>query len=65
MVDVGGGVGSVTMALAATHRHLRYVVQDRAQVIEQAHDVSSYDEISALPSDRRPLALGPENARYY
>ncbi|PIL26737.1 hypothetical protein GSI_11151 [Ganoderma sinense ZZ0214-1] len=33
VVDVGGGVGSVTFRIAAAHPHLRYIVQDRAQTV--------------------------------
>ena len=40
VVDVAGGIGNLTMALAGTHKHLRYVVQDRPAVIKAAHDVS-------------------------
>lgn len=38
VVDVAGGIGNLTMALAGTHKHLRYVVQDRPAVINAAHD---------------------------
>ena len=34
VVDVGGGIGSTTMALADAHKHLRYIVQDRGAVIK-------------------------------
>lgn len=33
VVDVGGGIGSVTFRIAAAHPHLRYIVQDREQTI--------------------------------
>lgn len=39
VVDVAGGIGNLTMALTGTHKHLRYVVQDRPAVIKAAHDV--------------------------
>jgi hypothetical protein len=33
VVDVGGGVGTVTLMLAKSFPHLRYIVQDRAAVV--------------------------------
>ncbi|KAI0326190.1 S-adenosyl-L-methionine-dependent methyltransferase [Cubamyces sp. BRFM 1775] len=33
VVDVGGGIGSVSVQLAEPHPHLRLVVQDRAQTV--------------------------------
>lgn len=36
VVDVGGGVGAVTMGLAKTHTHLHYILQDLPQTIKQA-----------------------------
>lgn len=38
-VDVGGGVGTQAMRLAREFPHLKYVVQDRAEVIEQGKEV--------------------------
>lgn len=38
VVDVAGGVGNVSMTLIQKYPHLRYVVQDRAPVIQHAHD---------------------------
>ncbi|EKM56173.1 uncharacterized protein PHACADRAFT_122410 [Phanerochaete carnosa HHB-10118-sp] len=35
VIDVGGGVGSLAMALAKAHKHLRYVVQDRHAVAKE------------------------------
>ncbi|EKM56172.1 uncharacterized protein PHACADRAFT_196226 [Phanerochaete carnosa HHB-10118-sp] len=35
VVDIGGGVGSLTMILAKVHKHLRYVVQDRHAVAKE------------------------------
>ena len=34
VVDVGGGIGSTSMLLAKTFKHLRFVVQDREHVAE-------------------------------
>lgn len=42
VVDVAGGIGNLTMALAGVHKHLRYVVQDRPAVIEAAQQVSAH-----------------------
>ncbi|GJE88172.1 hypothetical protein PsYK624_042550 [Phanerochaete sordida] len=39
VVDVGGGVGNLTMALAREHPHLRYVVQDRHAVAQEAEQL--------------------------
>jgi O-methyltransferase domain len=33
VVDVGGGVGSTTLQLMKAYPHLRYLVQDRPNVI--------------------------------
>lgn len=41
IVDVGGGMGNLTMALSKAHKHLRYVVQDRAEVVQVADKVSN------------------------
>ena len=40
VVDVGGGVGNLTMALAKVHKHIKYVVQDRASVVAEGELVS-------------------------
>ncbi|EKM56175.1 uncharacterized protein PHACADRAFT_209657 [Phanerochaete carnosa HHB-10118-sp] len=39
VVDVGGGVGNFTMALAKAHKHLRYVVQDRHAVVKEGEQL--------------------------
>ena len=39
VVDVGGGVGNLTMALAKAHKHLRYVVQDRPPVVKEGEQL--------------------------
>lgn len=41
VVDVGGGIGSVTMALSQKYKHLKYVVEDRPAVVAEADGVSS------------------------
>ncbi|KAI1792209.1 S-adenosyl-L-methionine-dependent methyltransferase, partial [Ganoderma leucocontextum] len=35
VVDVGGGIGSTSMLLAHAFKHLKFVIQDRPQVVEQ------------------------------
>jgi hypothetical protein len=40
VVDVGGGVGTVTLLLAKSFPHLRYVVQDRPAVVPDGIKVS-------------------------
>ena len=45
IVDVGGGVGSQTLTLAKTFDHLKFVVQDRPSVIEEAASKVSAAEI--------------------
>lgn len=39
VVDVGGNLGTLTLLLAKTFPHLRYVVQDLPKVIPGAKDV--------------------------
>jgi hypothetical protein len=39
IVDVGGGLGHITMKLLQYHPNLKYIVQDRQPVIDQAHEV--------------------------
>lgn len=46
-VDVGGGVGTQAMILAREYPHLKYVVQDRAEVIANAKQVSQLSLVSA------------------
>ena len=42
IVDVGGGIGSQSMTLAQNHSHLRFVIQDRDSVVEDAVVVSHF-----------------------
>lgn len=65
VIDVAGGIGNLTMALASTHKHLRYVVQDRPAVIKAAFDVRCFLRLTSLSSpgclfstgNRRCLAM--------
>lgn len=66
VVDVGGGIGSSTLALAREFPHLRYVVQDRPSTIPLATNVSSspffsesFEIIQMNHSSGRPSSLPP------
>lgn len=39
-MDVGGGVGSVSMLLSQAHPHLKFAVLDRAAIIPDGENVS-------------------------
>ena len=39
MVDVGGGIGSVSVQLSQAYPHLRFVVEDRESVVSVAPKV--------------------------
>ena len=41
VVDVGGGIGSQAMVLAQSFNHLKFIVQDRKEAIEDAKKVRS------------------------
>ena len=43
VVDVGGGIGSFSLALAKENPHLKFVVQDRGPVVEEGIEVSDLD----------------------
>ena len=40
VIDVGGGIGNLTMELAKVHKHLHYIVQDRPGTVEEGKSVS-------------------------
>jgi len=50
VVDVGGGIGAMTKQLADNHKHLRYIVQDRAATIDDALKVWEAERPEALKS---------------
>lgn len=39
VVDVGGGLGHTTLNIAKEYKHLKFIVQDRPAVIDQAKQV--------------------------
>ncbi|EKM60303.1 uncharacterized protein PHACADRAFT_203537 [Phanerochaete carnosa HHB-10118-sp] len=55
IVDVGGGVGAQSLALAQNCPHLRFVVQDREQVTKDAAGFWNDKLPDALPSGRVEL----------
>ena len=50
VVDVGGGIGSQTMTLAQHYPRLRFIVQDRHEVLKEAVAVCYF------PWSMKPLA---------
>jgi len=48
VVDVGGGLGHITMKLLQYHPNLKYIVQDREPVIDQAHEVQFNSNLPML-----------------
>jgi hypothetical protein len=42
VVDVGGGIGSTTMVLAARYEHLNFVIQDREVVVDMGEKVGCF-----------------------
>jgi hypothetical protein len=41
VVDVGGGIGTVTKVLAKAHPHLKFIIQDQHKVVEDGLKVST------------------------
>jgi len=52
VVDVGGGVGAVSLALAKSHSHLKIVIQDRPAVVEEGKTVWKRDFPQAIETGR-------------
>ncbi|KAH9024027.1 S-adenosyl-L-methionine-dependent methyltransferase [Lactarius deliciosus] len=67
VVDVGGGVGSQSLALARRHPDLRFVVQDREAVLSDANEYWKKNMPDALDSGRVKLLglsfFNPQPAR--
>ncbi|KAH9024025.1 S-adenosyl-L-methionine-dependent methyltransferase [Lactarius deliciosus] len=55
VVDVGGGVGSQSLALARRHPDLRFVIQDREAVLSDANEYWKKNMPDALDSGRVKL----------
>ncbi|KAI0697894.1 O-methyltransferase [Cytidiella melzeri] len=55
VVDVGGGIGSQSMILAKTFDHLKFVVQDREEVVPDATKFWNANMPDALSSGRVTL----------
>jgi len=51
-VDVGGGVGTQTLLITKTHPHLKMVVQDQAELKDQAEEFWATKDPQAIPSGR-------------
>jgi tRNA1(Val) A37 N6-methylase TrmN6 len=49
IVDIGGGLGNLSLLLANDFPHLKYVVQDQETVVPEAEKVIS-DSLVSLPS---------------
>ncbi|KAM6501362.1 S-adenosyl-L-methionine-dependent methyltransferase [Amanita muscaria] len=52
VVDVGGGVGSATLAIARAYPHLKVIIQDRAPVVENGLEVWKKEFPEAIQSGR-------------
>jgi hypothetical protein len=48
VVDVGGDLGHITMKLLQYHPNLKYIVQDRVPIIDQAHEVQVNSNLLVL-----------------
>ncbi|KAI0346013.1 S-adenosyl-L-methionine-dependent methyltransferase [Trametopsis cervina] len=55
VVDVGGGIGSQSLALAKTFKHLNFVLQDRQPVLDSAQKFWAAQMPDAIPSGKVKL----------
>lgn len=58
VVDIGGGIGSVSVVLAQAYPHLKFVVEDRAPVVAIAREVSGSLQVRRSRSAYVVLGLG-------
>lgn len=65
VVDVGGGVGNLTMSLAKVYKHLRYVVQDRPGTAKEGEAVGTSFISMLLCRTDLYQALEEDHARLY
>ncbi|KAF7373971.1 hypothetical protein MSAN_00609600 [Mycena sanguinolenta] len=57
VVDVAGGVGWASLILARAHPHLRFVIQDQAQVVSHGNQIWERDLPEAITSGRVRLEV--------
>lgn len=57
IVDVGGGIGSQSMTLAQTYSHLKFIIQDRQEVVQSARQYWDGQLPGALSSERVKLQV--------
>ena len=59
MVDVGGGVGSVSLALAREYKNMKIVIQDQPAVVQAGIKVcQTFFESDILKPTHTTVALG-------
>ncbi|KAF7373911.1 hypothetical protein MSAN_00603500 [Mycena sanguinolenta] len=52
VVDVAGGVGWASLILARAHPHLRFVIEDQAQVVSHGNEIWERESPEAITSGR-------------
>ncbi|KAJ7795876.1 S-adenosyl-L-methionine-dependent methyltransferase [Mycena olivaceomarginata] len=52
IIDVAGGVGSASLILAHAHPHLRFVIEDQAQVVSHGNQIWEREFPEAITSGR-------------
>ncbi|KAJ3553485.1 hypothetical protein NM688_g3587 [Phlebia brevispora] len=58
LVDVGGGVGSQSLALAKMYSHLRFIIQDTENMISAAGEASAWNHAIMRVPDESHTVLG-------